>query len=99
MIRRAISPRLAMRILENMKRNYQLMVASDGAVQLGFTRNSGCPNSTVCPLLTRILAIVPRHSALMLLKTFIASIMQTSDSSSTVEPTCTNGLASGDEAV
>jgi hypothetical protein len=33
----------------------------------------------------------------MLLKTFIASMMQTSVSSSTVLPTVTNGLASGED--
>src|SRR3982750_2128777 len=63
----------------------------------GLTRKRVWPNSTVSPLLTSTLAMVPRVSALMLLKTFIASMMQTSVSSSTVEPTWTNGLASGDE--
>src|SRR6478672_6590626 len=58
----------------------------------GFTRNRVWPNSTVSPFSTSTLLIVPRHSALMLLKTFIASMMQTSVSSSTCDPTCTNGL-------
>src|SRR5690348_295893 len=64
----------------------------------GLTRNRFCPNSTVCPLVTRIFAMVPRVSALMLLNTFIASMTQTSLSSSTREPTETKGLASGEAA-
>jgi len=96
MIRKAISPRFAINIFENM-----VMAATPASPVFrpyGLTRKSVCPNSTVCPLLTIILVIVPLHSALMLLNTFMASMMQTSVSSSTCMPTVARGLASGLEA-
>ena len=61
----------------------------------GTTRKRGCPNSTGCPFLTRISAIVPETPAGISVNTFMASMIQTMLSGCTAEPTETKDAASG----
>src|SRR5687768_1757140 len=110
MIRRAISPRLAMRIREDMVEYAGGgRQKADGArehfcplpsayrllIHAGLTRNSGWSNWTVWPFWQRTRSIVPLTPALWVLNVFIASMMQTSVSSLTLEPTETNGFSPG----
>src|SRR5262250_3063786 len=62
------------------------------------TLKSTCPNCTGLPFSATTSAMTPLVSALISFITFIASIMQTTVSSSTFVPTSTNGEASGDAA-
>src|SRR5207245_8210578 len=55
----------------------------------GRIRNSACPNSTNCPLDTRIFSITPCVSVLTLVNTFITSISPTVAPSATRVPCCT----------
>ena len=79
--RRAISPRLAIRILSN--------------IAYSITK-SGSPYSTGVPSSTKIAVTVPARGATMSLKVFIASTRSSLSPAWTFEPTSTKALASGE---
>src|SRR6266581_2640990 len=62
------------------------------------TRNSTWPNCTGLPFSANTSAMTPLVSALISFITFIASMIQTTESSLTVFPTSTYGAASGEPA-
>ena len=86
MTRRAISPRLAMRIFLNI---------GAAALRPSCTLKSFCPNSTGLPFSARISTMVPATSASISFISFIASTMQSVCPSRIALPTSTNGGASG----
>ena len=61
----------------------------------GSTKNNGCPNSTGEESSTRILTIFPDTSDSISLKSFIASMTQSTSPSAIVCPTSTNNGLSG----
>jgi hypothetical protein len=102
-IRRAISPRLAIRIFSNMfTGNYFLKmgVASCALGALAWDHsitNNGSPYSTGWPFSTRTAFITPLLSDSISLSSFIASMIQSVSPSLTVCPTSTNALEPGEE--
>ena len=86
-MRRAISPRLAIRIFPNIatRADYSMM-------------KSDWPNSTGWPFSTQTSLTVPSMSASTSLRSFMASMMQTTWPFLTVSPTLTKGSAPGEGA-
>src|SRR5438105_9353573 len=87
MTRKAISPRFAMSIFLNMKRDY-----------FGRMANSAWPYSTGCPLVTSFLTISPATSDSISFISFMASTMQSTPPTSTLSPSLTNGGEPGEGA-